>query len=277
MILALIKLTRPYYSLPLSCGLIAITAYITGGDFSILGAKLVRACVSLYLVISAGYTLNDIIDKPVDAINNPNRVLTRGLIHPQTATASAGILFVSGIGLSISAGVWFGVILTLVACGLVLYDLFSKKMRFSKNIMAAVLTVSLYPLSFALAEPVSTPRLNALYIFPVWLFLTTTGYEMLKDIRDVKGDSVRNTDRAYCESPAFLSAARIITLAAVVLSLLPYVLGYCREIYLGSSIVTIALAGLSLKLPPEKAIRPLYAGVFIISAGSLADLLVYGP
>lgn len=276
MILALIKLTRPYYSLPLSCGLIVITAYITGGNFSVLGIKLLWACVSLCLVISAGYTLNDIIDRPVDAINNPNRVLVRGLIHPRTAMAATGILFVSGIGLSVLAGARFRAVLTLVACGLVFYDLYSKKMGIFKNIMAAALTVSLYPLSFALANPVSTPRLNSLYIFPVWLFLTAIGYEMLKDIGDVKGDSIHKTNRAYAASPKFLLAARVIIMAAAGLSLLPTVLGYCKVIYLACSIVTIALAGLSLKLPPEKAIRPVYAGVFIITLGSLADLLVFG-
>lgn len=276
MTLALIKLTRPYYSLPLSCGLIVITAYITGGDFSVLGIKLLIACLSLFFVISAGYTLNDVCDIPVDAVNNPGRVLPQKDIKPGAALTSAVVLFAVGMILSLFCGWRFLIVLGLVALGLMIYDLFSKKMGIFKNILAAFLTVSLYPLSFALAEPVQTPRLNALTIFPVWLFLTAVGYEMLKDIQDVKGDRIRKSNRTYCESPNFLRAARVLIITAALLSILPYVLGFCQEIYLGSSILTIALAVLSLRQPPMKAIPPVYAGVFIITVGSLADLLVFG-
>ena len=66
-------------------------------------------------------------------------------------------------------------------------------------------------------------------------------------------------------------------MAAAGLSLLPYLLDYCQAVYLGFAIVTIGLATWSLCLPPVKAIRPVYAGVFLITVGSLADLLVFGP
>ena len=190
MIYALIRLTRPYYSLPLSCGLAVITAYVVGGDFSIVGMKLIFAVISLYLVISGGYTLNDVCDRTVDAVNRPDRVLPKQIISPKAACIAAVILFTGGLIVSLTCGWTFFCVLATVTAGLILYDLYSKKMGTFKNILAAALTVSLYPLSFALAEPVPTPRLNSLFIFPVWLFLTTVGYEMLKDINDVKGDSL---------------------------------------------------------------------------------------
>ena len=277
MIPALIRLMRPYYSLPLSCGLVVIAAYVAGGDFASVGLLFIPAVGSLFVVISGGYVLNDVCDRTVDAVNRPNRALPSQKITPRAAMITSVILFAAGLGVSVFCGLKFFGVLALVVAGLVLYDLYSKKMGIFKNILAATLTISLYPLSFALAEAVSTPRLNALFIFPVWLFLTTVGYEMLKDIGDVKGDSIRKSNRGYCEHPAFLTAARGIILAAALLSILPYILGYCRVLYLGFSIVTIGLAGWSLWLPPEKAIRPVYADVFLITVGSLADLLVFGP
>lgn len=277
MMLALLRLTRPYYSLPLSCGLVVIVAYVVGGDISAIGSQLSAAVISLFLVISGGYVFNDVCDKPVDAVNRPERPLPMGTVIPKTALLFSAALMFLGIMLSGVCGRRYFAVLVLVALGLVLYDLYSKKMGFFKNIFAAALTTSLYPLSFALAEPVITPRLNALYIFPVWLFLTTVGYEMLKDISDVKGDSIRSNHRGYCSHPAFLLTAKIVTIFAALLSILPYLLGYCRGIYLGFSIVTIGLAAWSLGLVPEKAIRPVYAGVFLITVGSLTDLLVFGP
>lgn len=277
MIWAWIRLTRPYYSLPLTCGLFVITSYITGGDLSVLGMKFVYGFIALYLVISAGYTLNDVCDISADAVNNPNRILPKKKITPKAALIGAVILFAAGIIVSTFCGIPYTELLTVVAGGLVLYDLFSKKMGIFKNITAAALTTSLYPLSFALAEPVLTPRLNSLYIFPAWLFFTAVGYEMLKDIEDIKGDSIRQTGLSYRDHPGFLLAARIIIVAASVLTLLPYLLGYCEMIYLFSSITAIFWAGVSLKLPPRKAVPLIYAEVFIITAGSLVDLWVYGP
>jgi len=277
MIFALVRLMRLYYSLPLSGGLVVITAYITGGDFSDISIKLIPAVVSLFLVISAGYILNDVCDRTVDAVNRPDRALPTQKITPSAALIAAVLLFAAGLGAALYGGWKFFGVLATVTAGLVLYDLYSKKMGIFKNILAAALTVSLYPLSFALADPVPTPRLNALYIFPVWLFLTTIGYEMLKDIGDVKGDRIRRGNRAYCESPVFLLAAKGIIMTAAVLTILPYLLDYCKSIYLACSILSILLAVVSLKLDPEKAIRLVYIEVFLITVGSLADLLVFGP
>jgi geranylgeranylglycerol-phosphate geranylgeranyltransferase len=280
MMTALIRLTRPYYSIPLSCGLLVISLYIVGGDVSRIGAsRLFTAFVPLLFVLSAGYMLNDVCDVAVDVINSPNRMLPQGRVAPKTALAGAGLLFGCGMGLSLFFGWKFFSVLLLITIGLIIYNLFSKKMGPFKPVLVAVLTTSLYPLSFSLTEPSFTPRLNSLYIFPVWLFLTTVGYEMLKDIRDIKGDSTVKTSniRFYCSDPRCLRSARVILAAASLLTLLPYLLGYCGYIYLISSLLAIVLASLSLMHKPVKAIRFVYAEVFLITFGSLLDLLVYGP
>ena len=206
-------------------------------------------------------------------------MLPKGQVTRKTASVFSCILFILGIALASPCGRRFFSVLMLIAFGLVMYDLYSKKMGIFKDILVAILTTSLYPLSFALTETVSTPRTNALYIFPVWLFLTTVGYEILKDIRDIKGDSILRDKQhgSYCTNPGFLLSARIIILTASLLTVLPYVLGYCKQIYLASSLLAIVLAMLSLKQPPAKAIRFIYAEVFLITAGSMADLWVYGP
>ena len=149
-----------------------------------------------------------------------------------------------------------------------------------KSPLVALLTTSLYPLAFALCEPVETPRLHVvLWIHPPWLFLTTLGYEMLKDTCDVPGDGLAGNTRwsARCGSPGFLASARAILLAASLLTLLPYALGYCKAVYLAAAVLAIGLVALSLCLRPARAIPPVYASVAAITAGSLADLWVYGP
>ena len=59
--------------------------------------------------------------------------------------------------------------------------------------------------------------------------------------------------------------------------MLPYLLGYCKTVYLVSSLAAIGLAAVSLRKPPVKVLPCIYASVFLITAGSLADLWVFGP
>jgi 4-hydroxybenzoate polyprenyltransferase len=278
MLMALIRLTRPYYSVPLSGGLIVITAYSVGGDLGAINNSLAVAVCSLWLIISAGYVLNDVCDMPVDAINSPNRVLPKGTITRRAAGIFSIGLFLAGIALASFCGGRFFAMLALVAAGLVVYDLCSKRLGLFKSVLVAALATSLYPLSFALAQPDGSLRARSLFIFPVWLFLTALAYEMLKDIRDIQGDSLLANNRYgdFCRSRGFLLSARVIALAASGLTALPLILGHCRVIYGASSLLAMALVILSLKHPPVRAIRFIYAEVVVITAGSMADLWVYG-
>lgn len=279
MILSLIRLTRPYYSIPLSGGLIVISLYLSGGNIHAIGITLCCAFFALYSILSAGYILNDVCDMRVDVINRPCRMLPAGRVSRITALLSSIGLFMAGIGISLFCGWRFFAVMALIAAGLVVYDLYSKRMGLFKNVFVAILTASLYPLSFTLTEPSMTPRVKVLFIHPIWLLLTTVGYEMLKDIQDTKGDSTVGHWQSglYRNCPAFLRSARLLIVSASMLTLLPYLLGYCRLVYLIAAILAIALAGLSCRQSIPNAIRLVYTEVFIITVGSLADLLVYGP
>ena len=101
---------------------------------------------------------------------------------------------------------------------------------------------------------------------------------MLKDLRDMKGDSqVYGRDFNYCKDKRFVIIARVLIVVGSLITLLPFVLGYCKYIYLVASIVAIALAIASIFNKPTVAIRYVYTEIFIITAGSMVDMLVFGP
>ncbi len=278
MILAILKLMRLYYSLPFAAGFIIILSFLTGSNLSSIPGKVTLSFFSLLSIISAGYVFNDVCDIEIDKINCPQRMLAAGRVRRKTAFLWSIILLSAGLIVAAPCGLPFFLVIAAIAGLLICYDLFSKKMGFLKGVLAAVLVTSLYPLAFTLTESAQTPRLNVLYIHPAWLFLTALGYEMLKDIRDMKGDSLvtgRNLD--YCKDKRFIIVARVFIVAASMIALLPFMLGYCREIYLVTSIVAAVLAITSTFHKPAIAIRYIYAEVFLITAGSLADLLVFGP
>lgn len=279
MILSLLRLTRPYYTLPLAGGLPVIAAYVAGGRPSAAEGSLLLAIAAIWSVLSGAYALNDFCDIRFDAVNSPHRPLPGKETTPGVALAASGALFGMGLLLAAFCGLSFFLLLAILAAGLAAYDVYSKRLGLLKPLAVALLTTSLYPLAFALTEAADTPRLRVLAIHPVWLLLTTLGYEMLKDIRDVPGDRAggnpRETERRA--GPGFLLAARAILLAASLLTLLPYALGFCKEVYLLSSLAAIGLVVAAIRERPVRAIPYVYASVVVIAAGSLADLWVYGP
>jgi 4-hydroxybenzoate polyprenyltransferase len=188
-----------------------------------------------------------------------------------------GLLLTSGLLASTLCGWRYFAVLSVTVGGLVFYNRFSKRLGIFKDILAAALTTSLYPLALSLTDPVITPRFKSLYIFPVWLFMTGVGYEMLKDIRDIRGDNVVIEKRTFVSDSRFLLSARIFLVVAGALSLLPYILDYCGTVYLVSSVIAIVLVIAAITRPAVKAIPFIYAEVFLITAGALADLWVYGP
>jgi len=269
MILALIRLMRLYYSLPLAAGFIVILSYFTGGNLTPILDKMLLSFLALFSIISAGYVLNDVCDVEIDKINCPNRMLAAGKLRRKTALIWSIAFFALGLVFGGFCNLLFFLAIAAIAGLLIFYDIFSKRMGVFKDIIVAVLMTSLYPLVLALTEPAQTPRLNVLFIHPVWL---------LKDIRDVKGDRKINGERLiYCKDNRFLLMAQAFVIAGSLVTLLPFFLGYCRHVYLAASIGAIILAMFSTFNKPAMAIRYIYIEIFLITAGSMTDLLVFGP
>lgn len=278
MILALLKLMRLYYSAPIAMGFIVILYYLTGGNLVSIFGKAVLSFFSLLSIISASYVFNDVCDIEIDKINCPHRILAAGKLKRKIALIWSIVLFATGMALGGGCGLVFFLLIIAISGLLVCYDLLSKRIGIFKDVLVAILMTSLYPLAFTLAESVQTPRLYVLYIHPAWLFLSCLGYEMLNDIRDIKGDTqVNGRDSDYCKGKRFVIMSRLFVVAGSMVTLLPFMLGYCNQIYLVASIAGIILAIASTFQRSAVAIRYVYAEIFLITAGAMVDLLAFGP
>lgn len=276
MIIAYLKLMRLYYSIPLATGFIVIMSYLTDGNLTPIQSELLFSFLSLLSIISGAYVLNDAVDIKIDEINCPNRILPSKKLTKQSSVYFSIALFSIGLTLSLLCNFSFFIGICLISSGLIFYDLYSKKLGIAKIILVGALTTSLYPLSLTLADAGISPRVNVLLIHPIWLFFTSAYYEMLKDIRDIKGDSTIFNANRFIESNRFINSVKLITVLASLITLLPYLLKYCGIIYLIASIVAITLALASVFFRPKNAIKCIYLEIFIITTGSMLDLLVFG-
>lgn len=185
----LLRLCRPYYAVPMSLAYLLTVYYAAGGELGGRWGAAVLSAIALGLVIAAGYVLNDLCDMGADRTNAPHRPLPAGQATPLAAFAMAAGLLAAGLILGAAGRTAFLAALTAVALALVLYDLMSKRLGLAKDFVVAALMTSIYPLAVAQAGGAAGPRAASLIVFPIWLFPTAFGYELLKDLRDLTGDA----------------------------------------------------------------------------------------
>jgi 4-hydroxybenzoate polyprenyltransferase len=157
---------------------------------------------------------------------------------------------------------------------LVVYDLSSKWLGIGKPLLVALLMISFYPLAFAQAGSPAGPRSATLYLFPIWLFCTSFGYEILKDLRDVPGDETAGKRQVWVRrSPRralLLSRVAILVGAGVLIG--PYHAG-CGSIYLWIALPAIGVAIASCFVHSRRAQALIYAECVIVGIAAAADMI----
>jgi 4-hydroxybenzoate polyprenyltransferase len=268
-----LRLCRLHYTLPFAFGYVLIAYYARGGAMQGAWAGTWAAGIAVLLVVAAAYAANDAADVAVDRVNAPGRPIAAGAISARAAVRLAVALAACGLLAGLAAGPAFAGGLAAVAAGLAVYDLRSKRLGPWKPVAVAALLVSLYPLAFLQAGGFSGTRARTLFAFPVWLFLTAFAYEVLKDLRDARGDRLA-ADRSTPLQRAprrWRRLAGAATWAGVGVALLPAGLG-CGPRYLAVAAPGL-LAGLaSAFLPLRLAIPALYAEVFLVALAAAVDV-----
>ena len=273
----LLRLCRLYYVIPMS-SILALTIWYAAGDAisDRLGPTLC-ATIALAVVIAGGYALNDVCDQRVDRVNAPNRPIPAGRVHRSVAAIWAGVLLLSGLAAASLCRWQFLAALTFVTAILILYDFTSKHLGVGKQLIVALLMTSYYPLAFAQAGDAASSRVPTLYIFPIWLFLTSFGYETLKDIRDIPGDLAVAVKSTWVQRrPRLALGIARATVIAGALSLLgPGFVG-CGWVYMIIVPGAILLAIWSALLPRRRAMMAIYGECVVVGIAATADIMVLG-
>lgn len=272
-----LRLCRLYYVVPMALAYALTVYYARGGAMAGEWTGMLVSTLALTLVLSAAYVLNDVCDVGVDRINAPHRPVAAGRVARRSATAWSLVLLAGGLLTAAAARPAFLIGLTAVAAALEVYDLTSKRLGVIKQIAVAAFMASIYPLALAQAGGATGRRAWTLAIFPVWLFATSFGYELLKDIRDLAGD------RAALPAPNPLQRSpgrwRRIANVAIVLGALLLVgprLAGCGPVYMAVAVPAMAAAVLATLLPPRAALACIYLECMIVGLAATLDVIVYG-
>ena len=208
-------------------GFAAFTGYFVGGGRELLTATILF--VSAFLIGGYGNIINDVLDVEIDRVNKPWRPLPSGRVSIRTAGIAAWFLLGTGLFLAVLLGI--PSFLTAISAGILLYcySRWVKKKGFLGNLVISVLSfmVILYG---GLSSP--DPLLSLLP--GIYAFFIILGREVLKGLEDIEGDRAHGvgTIAVVYGIRSALVAASVFLSIVVVISPLPYLLGWMNTWYL---------------------------------------------
>lgn len=198
-------------------------------------SPVIIAGASGFLICGGGMVINDYIDKDVDYINKPHRPIPSGRISPKIALIYSIILFITGFYFSTLINYLSSIVAFSAIALLIVYSKFFQRMFLIGNVIVSFL-VGLSFVYGGLAAGRPFPPL----ILGAMAFLSNVSREIIKDVEDMPSDSFAKVNSVPIklgkkQSKIFAST---LTIAAILLSPLPYLLGMFGKYYI--SIVLIA-------------------------------------
>lgn len=264
-VLAAVHLARP-----VNLAIVAV-AVVAGGVVAAgwplpTGRALLGIAVAC-LATAAGNTLNDVVDRDVDARAHPDRPLPSGDLSPRTALWLAGGEYLAAFALA-----WFlplpaFVLALLNGATLGAYEAGLKRRGLAGNAAISYLVGSVF-LFGALA--VAPGRAGAALVLFLLAFLANLSREVVKDVQDMRADvGTRRTLPMVAGRGNALAFAGLSLVLAVVLSPIPLWLG------LGSAYLSVVGADVALLVAVPLMWRDPGEASTMIKAGMLLGIVAF--
>lgn len=191
--------------------------------------------VTGFTFLAAANTVNDYYDRKIDAVNEPNRPIPRGIVKPNEALGYAAVL--SAIGF-VAAFRTNPLSFPLAVIAWFLFTYYATKGKrtgiLGNFIVSACIAIPFIYGSLIAEDVVDKAFSPFVIVFAGMAFFSTVGREITKGIVDVEGDrleGVRTVAVLYSSrKAAFLALVSYVS--AVVLSFFPWLLGAVSVWYL---------------------------------------------
>jgi geranylgeranylglycerol-phosphate geranylgeranyltransferase len=223
-------------------GLAVAVGFVVAGGRTV-GAEIILAVVSAFIITGAGNTINDYYDRKADKKNAPHRPIPSGAISANVAFYFAVLSFAAGVAMSFFINYQCLALAGFNSAMLFLYGRNLKSSVFTGNVVVSYLTASTFVYgALVLQNPAVTLFLALL------AFLANVGREMIGDIEDIEGDKkagIKTFATKYGPKKAWLYG-RIYIIAAILLSPVPYAVGLLGKNYMSLVLIADALFAMSV-------------------------------
>lgn len=241
---ALLQIIRPINCIMMGFAVIVGASLANRGKFSEeIVSSLFFGFVTAFTLTGASMVINDYYDRNIDAVNEPNRPIPKGIISPKQALFYAFFLTAVGfIAAFFTNESFFDKLPTLTIAILswiisAVYATKGKQTGLLGNFLVSIcVSIPLIYGSFVVGKGFEM----AIMPFAFMAFFSNTGREVVKGIVDVEGDksqNIRTIAVTYGEKTAAIVAS-IFFIMAVVLNLLPLLLNLVSPWFLPFVAVT---------------------------------------
>jgi len=193
--------------------------------------KIVLGFTTGFTFLGTANMVNDYYDRKIDAVNEPNRPIPRGIIRPKEALVYASILSVIGFIASFLTNLPCLILASMSWVLLLYYSTKGKRTGLLGNlVVSGCIALPFIYGGFAVERWLSL----VLMLFSAMAFLLNTGREITKGIVDAEGDKLQGIrTMAVLYGPRIAAIAAVSFYAAsVFLSFFPWVLGIFSVWYL---------------------------------------------
>tara|TARA_Y100000590_G_C15712563_1_gene1010795 strand:+ start:1685 stop:2515 length:831 start_codon:yes stop_codon:yes gene_type:complete len=172
-----------FHNLLLGAGAVFVAAYLLNATYNLL---LIQCMLIVITSMAIGYITNDILDKPSDLVNHPQRPLVVGNIKYR---GTLFILIFIWFCLLFNINMWALFFLLMVVVPLLsLYNLYLKKLPLIGNIIISFLLGAVFVFTELMLFNTFHQLLIPFFLTMFFSFLR----EMLKDLLDYDGDLLVN-------------------------------------------------------------------------------------
>ena len=225
-IITYLRLTRFHNNL-ITAFSVLVGAMVSGKVSS--WERVVFACISALFISAGGNVINDFFDIEIDRINKPSRPLPRGDISPRSALIFSVLLFLTGLFLSF----WvrsLSFMFAFVACSLLVAYSYALK----GTLIWGNLAVSAVAALAFIYGGIATDDFRLSLIPAAFALLFHLGREIIKDMEDIKGDSLAGAATLPIKLGVEFSAyiCTLVFASLMVLTPLPYFFRIFSLLYL---------------------------------------------
>ena len=225
----LFKLIR--FELPFSAGVCVVMGQMLAlGKFA---SSLITAFgfVSVFLISASILVMNDYFDVETDKINAPYRPIPSGLVSSYEAITFALFLLLLGLFISYLVNITVFLISTLLAVIGFLYNRYFKKSGLPGNLMVS------FSVGMTFIYGAATVGLlfnKVVFSFALIAALIDLGEEIAADAMDITGDKLINSSSLAIKfgPSSAIKISAVIFLSVIVLSFVPFIVGWFQFIYL---------------------------------------------
>ncbi len=198
--------------------------------------------IAVLLLVSFGYSINDIYDLRADRINRPGRAIVSGAISQKTAAIISLLLLIAGAIVAAGGGERLAQYYAVVALLLWLYARNLSGMFLLGNIVVATLCGSVFLL--AALSVGETARWNAALMAFSLTFFFSLAREIVKDIEDMDGDRLLRRRTLPLVLGAYKARAAAFTAGFIV-----FPIAYWARHYVDLTNLYYLLVSLAVNLP----------------------------